>query len=175
MTTLTYAGIGSRRTPRSVLADMTTMAAWLARTGWNLASGGADGADTAFAGGAPAGRRTLYLPWPGYNGHGGTDCVVPGRSEMDACIDIAARLHPAWHRCSSGARRLHGRNAAILLGTQLDRPVDAVVAWTERGSLSGGTGMGLRIAAEWGIPVMNLGAMSPRAACERLRAIRRGG
>ena len=33
--------------------------------------------------------------------------------------------------------------------------------------------MGLRIAAEHGIPVMNLGAMSPREACERLLAIRR--
>ena len=49
MTTLIYAGIGSRATPGFVLADMTKMAGWLARTGWHLASGGADGADTAFA------------------------------------------------------------------------------------------------------------------------------
>ena len=95
MTKLTYAGIGSRATPPGVLRDMTTMAAWLARTGWHLASGGADGADTAFARGASAGQRTLYLPWPGYNGHGGPDCVVPGRPEFAACIDLAARLHPA--------------------------------------------------------------------------------
>ena len=67
MKTLIYAGIGSRATPESILADMTKMATWLARTGWHLASGGAHGADTAFAGGAPAGQRTLYLPWPGYN------------------------------------------------------------------------------------------------------------
>ena len=173
MTTLTYAGIGSRATPAPVLADMTKMATWLARTGWHLASGGADGADTAFAGGAPAGQRTLYLPWPGYNRLGGSDCVVPGRSELAACIDLAARLHPAWNRCSSGARRLHGRNAAILLGVNLDRPVDAVVAFTPGGAVTGGTGMGLRIAAERGIPVMNLGAMSPREACERLLAISR--
>ena len=55
MTTLIYAGIGARATPGPVLADMTKMAAWLARTGWNLAAGGARGADTAFAGGTPAG------------------------------------------------------------------------------------------------------------------------
>ena len=61
MTTLIYAGIGSRATPESILADMTTIAGWLARTGWHLASGGADGADTAFAGGAPAGHRTLSM------------------------------------------------------------------------------------------------------------------
>ena len=173
MTTLTYAGIGSRRTPPSVLRDMGVMAAWLARTGWHLASGGADGADTAFAGGAPAGQRTLYLPWPGYNGHAGPDCVVPGRSELAACIDLAARLHPAWHRCSSGARRLHGRNSAILLGPTLDRPVDAVVAWTPGAAITGGTGLGLRIAAEHGIPVLNLAAVTPREACARLLAIRR--
>ncbi len=173
MTTLTYAGIGARATPPTVIRDMTKMAGWLARTGWHLASGGADGADTAFAGGAPAGRRTLYLPWAGYNGHRGPDCVVLGRSELSACIDIAARLHPAWHWCSPAVRNLHARNAAVVLGASLDRPVDAVVAWSPDGAVVGGTGMALRMAAEHGIPVMNLGAISPREACERLLAIRR--
>ena len=65
MTALTYAGIGARSTPSSVLADMAVIAGWLARTGWDLHTGGAHGADTTFAGGASAGRRTLYLPWRG--------------------------------------------------------------------------------------------------------------
>ena len=86
MTTLIYAGIGSRATPESVLADMTKMATWLARTGWHLASGGAEGADTAFAGGAPAGQRTLYLPWAGYNGHGGPDGRTLSRSVLSDCM-----------------------------------------------------------------------------------------
>ena len=51
MTALTYAGIGARATPSSVLADMAVIAGWLARTGWHLHTGGAHGADTAFAGG----------------------------------------------------------------------------------------------------------------------------
>ena len=175
MTTLTYAGIGSRATPAPVLADMTKMAGWLARTGWHLATGGADGADTAFAAGAPAGQRTLYLPWAGYNGHGGTDCrvLMLTHAELSACMGIAARLHPAWHRCSPAVRKLHARNAAVLLSANLDRPVDAVVCWSPGGAVVGGTGMALRIAAEHGIPVLNLGAVSPRAACERLLAIRR--
>ena len=173
MTHLAYAGIGARATPSSVLADMTTMAGWLARTGWRLASGGADGADSAFAAGAPAGQRTLHLPWRGYNGRVGPDCRVPSRSELDACMEIAARLHPAWKRCSPSVRKLHARNAAVLLGPALDRPVDAVVCWTAEGALAGGTGMALRIAAEHRIPVLNLGVLSSRTACERLRAIRR--
>ena len=161
MTTLTYAGIGARATPFLILRDITVMAGWLARAGWHLASGGADGADTAFAGGAPAGRRTLYLPWRGYNGHAGPDCRVLSPSELDACTDLAARHHPAWDRCSQAVRKLHARNAGILLGVRLDRPVDAV--------------MGIRIAEARGIPVLNLGAISPRTACERLAAIRRAG
>ncbi|MYF08754.1 MAG: hypothetical protein F4233_12875, partial [Rhodospirillaceae bacterium] len=67
MPTLLYAGIGARATPAAVLADMGIISGWLARTGWRLSTGGADGADTAFAGGAPAGRRTIWLPWRGYN------------------------------------------------------------------------------------------------------------
>ncbi|MXW20149.1 MAG: hypothetical protein F4Z95_05040 [Gammaproteobacteria bacterium] len=170
----TYAGIGARATPKPVLADMATIAAWLARNGWRLASGGARGADAAFAAGAPAVQRTLYLPWAGYNGHAGTtDCRAPSPSELAAWMNVAAHFHPAWRRCSPAVRKLHARNAAILLGPGLDGPVDAVVAWTPEGGTVGGTGLALRIAAERGIPVLNLGILAPRAVCERLRAIRR--
>ena len=61
----------------------------------------------------------------------------------------------------------------MLLGETLDRPVDAVVAWTVQGRVEGGTGMGIRIAESRGIPVLNLGSMTPRAVCERLAAIHR--
>ena len=172
MATLRYAGIGARATPAAVLADMETMAGWLARTGWHLSSGGADGADAAFAGGAPAGQRTIWLPWRGYNGHRGADCRVLSAAALAACMEIAARLHPAWERCSPAVRKLHARNAAVL-GLTLDRPVDAVVCWSERGAVTGGTGMAIRIAEANGIPVLNLGSMAPRAVCERLAAIRR--
>ena len=173
MATLRYAGIGARATPAAVLADMETMAGWLARTGWHLSSGGADGADTAFAAGAPAGQRTIWLPWRGYNGHRGPDCRVLAAAELSACMEIAAPLHPAWGRCSPAVRKLHARNAAVLLGEALDRPVDAVVCWSAGGRAEGGTGMAIHIADDRSIPVFNLGAMTPRAVCERLAAIRR--
>ena len=172
MTTLRYAGIGARATPDTVLADMAVISGWLARTGWHLATGGAAGADSAFAAGAPAGQRTIWLPWPGYNGLRGPDCRVLSATELAACIEIAAPLHPAWERCSSAVRKLHARNAAVL-GLTLDRPVDAVVAFTSQGRMEGGTGMAIRIAEARGIPVFNLGSMSPRAVCERLADIRR--
>ena len=92
---------------------------------------------------------------------------------LSACMEIAAPLHPAWERCSPAVRKLHARNAAVLLGETLDRPVDAVVAWSAGGRVEGGTGMTIRIAEARGIPVLNLGSMTPRAVCERLAAIRR--
>ena len=172
MATLRYAGIGARATPADVLSDMTVIAGWLARTGWHLSSGGADGADSAFAAGAPAGQRTIWLPWRGYNGRRGPDCRVLSAAAMAACAEIAAPLHPTWERCSPAVRKLHARNAAVL-GLTLDRPVDACVCWTAEGRVEGGTGMAIRIAEARGIPVLNLGPMSPRAVCERLAAIRR--
>lgn len=83
----------------------------------------------------------------------------------------AARFHPAWNRCDHGARKLHARNAAILLGPALDEPVDAVVCWTPGGQPAGGTATGIRIAEALGIPVLNLALLRPDAALERLARI----
>ena len=172
MTQLIYAGIGSRTTPRTVLEVMTTMAAWLARLGWHLHSGGAAGADSAFSAAAPVHHRTIFLPWPGYRGCASPDCRTLSPDHMRAYLAIAAALHPAWHRCSPAARKLHARNTAILLGEDAHTPVHAVVAWTSRGLISGGTGMGIRIAHYRSIPVLNLGVLHPRDVCERLEEIR---
>ena len=135
MTQLVYAGIGSRATPRAVLESMTVMASWLARRGWHLHTGGAAGADSAFAAGAPPGTRTLFLPWPGYQGNAGPDCRTLSANRMDRCLSISSALHPAWHRCSPAARKLHARNAAIL-AADTATPVDAVVAFTVAGAVN---------------------------------------
>jgi len=172
MSLLPYAGIGARATPSKVLADMTLMAAWLARKGWHLSSGGAQGADSSFAAGAPAVRRTVHLPWRGYNGHAGGDCHVLSRTSLSRCMDIAAAHHPEWNRCSPTVRKLHARNVAILLGPCLDRSVAAVICWSPGGRITGGTGMAIRIAAAHDIPVFNLATMHPRSVCEAMIALR---
>ncbi len=172
MKNFTYAGIGARATPRPVLANMTAIANWLAREGWLLATGGANGADAAFARGTPNGSRSLYLPWDGFNGHRGPHCHAPGPGELAAWTEAARQAHPAWDRCSIAVRKLHARNAAVLLGPGLDSPVAAVVAWTPGGAVTGGTGLALRIADAHGIPAFNLARVSPRETCLRLRAIR---
>ncbi len=175
---LVWAGIGSRGNtrepmPPSVLTDMTELARRMAAAGWHLSSGGADGSDTAFANGTPVDQRTIWVPWAGYNDLSGPDCHPIPRDRLQQSLDLAERIHPAWDKCSQGMRKLHARNGLILLGRDLDRPVDAVVAYTQGGKLQGGTAQGLRIAMEHNIPIFNLGSMTMEQAWEKLQALQR--
>lgn len=172
MTQLADAGIGSRQTPPAVLEIMTRMAGWLAREGWHLHSGGAQGADTAFASGAPVESRTRYLPWRNFQRLSGPDCVVLSSGQMGRCMANAAEIHPAWERCEPSARKLHARNVAILLGADTRTPVHVVVCWTPGARTVGGAGMGIRIAQRCHIPVFNLADRHPRDICHDLRVIR---
>ena len=163
---LIYAGIGARATPDSVLADMTKMAGWLALAGILQAAARLEQIRCSLME-----RRQAVRPSAcrggGYNHHAGAHCHILSPAELSSCIDIASKMHPAWSRCSPTVRKLHARNVAILLGRSLDRPVDAVVCWTDRGAIAGGTGMALRIAAEYRIPVINLGTYPPaRLSCD---------
>ena len=87
---------------------------------------------------------------------------------------IAERFHPAWERLDPPARALHARNAHQILGRDLSAPAGVVICWTENGSRdggaagTGGTGQALRIAAGYGVPVLNI-ALSEDA--ERVRAL----
>jgi len=135
-----YAGIGSRRTPAEICLFMTALAGWLEDYGATLRSGGADGADTAFANGvADCDNRIIYRP----------------RKATKEAMAVAERHHPAWYACTEFAKRLHGRNSMIILGPDLQTPVRFVVCWCpdER---RGGTALGIKIAKANSIPVYNL-------------------
>ena len=142
----TYAGIGSRNTPSQILRTMEQFARDAA--GWTLRSGAAYGADSAFERGAEL--TEIWLPWRGYNSHVSQSIVTP------AAIAMAAKFHPAWDRCSQGVRKLHGRNMHIILGDDLQTPVNFVVCWTVDGAITGGTGVALRCAIQHSIPIFNL-------------------
>ena len=172
-----YAGVGARRTPPAVLDSMRDMARELAALGWHLRTGGATGADSAFAHAVPAGQRTVFVPWRGYNGweasanQGVPLCRVLGAHEMRTMRKAAAPYHPAWERCPERVRDLHARNVAVVLGADMGQAVDAMVCWTDRGRVSGGTGMAIRLARHQGIPVLNLAETDPREAMRRLEGI----
>ena len=169
---LHYAGIGSRKTPSKILDNMTQIARALNHSDWYLHSGGADGADTAFASGHNYGNKTIFLPWPRYNGLQDTDCIVIDQSHNSPYEQIASSVHPAWHRCSQGARKLHARNSAIILGATLTAPVAAVICWTQDGEASGGTGLSIRIARKHNIPVYNLFLMDVPTVLEHMDRIK---
>jgi hypothetical protein len=160
-----YAGIGSRSTPGDVLALMEALGERLGARGWVLRTGGAAGAEKA------GGGLELYLPWRGFQGFD-VETPEPGAE----ALELAARFHPAWGRCSSAARSLHARNGYQVLGARLDSPVSFVACWTPDGSLdgstrsAGGTGQALRIAAGFGVGVVNLCRADHRSEVEALLA-----
>ena len=173
MKIFTYAGIGSRATPADQIDEIIMLSAKLSADGWRLTSGGALGADIAFSGPVSHKQRTVYLPWSGFNGHRGDDCYILEGDEFDLCYKKAAQIHMAWHKCSPTAKRLHARNVAIILGPRLTTPVDAVVCWTPKGNVTGGTGMGIRIAMRYGIPVYNLGTMISKEVYDKLTELKK--
>lgn len=139
---MTYAGIGSRKAPMNILKQAETIGASYAKKGYLLVSGGAIGMDTAFY----TGCVLFYGSW----------IVYKAKDATEAAMDLASKYHPAWHNCTPYVKKLMGRNAMIILGPNLDQPVDKVICWTENGSIIGGTGLGIRIANAYGIPVYNL-------------------
>lgn len=153
----TYAGIGSRKTPHAMLILMTSLAASLrADAGMTLRSGRAPGADQAFEAGA-AHNAEIFKPWAAFE----KEFVPTSKPEVhtepkDEALVLAAEYHPAWGGLSWGGKRLHARNMHIVLGWDLDDPVDFVVCWTENGAKRGGTGQALRVAKDLAIPIFDL-------------------
>ena len=134
-----YAGVGARVTPLSVLQVMTSIAREMFSGGWILRSGGAVGADTAFAIGAGPASEILRA----------RDCTPEA-------LKLSSLFHPKWSACPYKTQLLHGRNAMIVLGPDLQTPVEHLVCWTPDGLPVGGTGQAIRIAEAHGIPVINL-------------------
>lgn len=181
MTYLAYAGIGSRETPAHILKIMHHIGAYLFTQGWTLRSGGADGADKAFEAGvdhqwdfderADEGKE-IYLPWKGFN-HSTSPLHPENIPFSQQEIELSASMHPAWHRCSPAAKKLHQRNLRQILGCEAVNgpevtPIKFVICWTEGGKLKGGTSQALRIAQSCQIPIINLGSATNPQELEAL-------
>lgn len=174
---LAYTGIGSRKTPPAVIQLMQGIARRLAARGFVLRSGAADGADLAFETGAENGPKEIYLPWRGFNG---SRSPLFNLDNLNEAAEIAATIHPAWHRLKPSVQGLHARNVYQVLGQDLVSPSQFVVCWTpdgaqteqERSAETGGTGTAIALAHRRGVPVINL---ARDGAMDRLTALVLGG
>lgn len=177
-----YTGIGSRSTPPDQLQRMRDLAAMLARDGYELRSGGADGADVACEEGCDlaGGAKSIWLPWPGFQDR------WPNTAESTflpapQAFAIAALLHPRWAMLTRGPKALHARNVHQILGHPLDDPSEFALCWTADGaqaaqdvnSKTGGTGTAIRLASQRGVPVFNLAREGAEGALLAFLAQRR--
>lgn len=72
--------------------------------------------------------------------------------------EIVGELHPMPEKLQEFAWALHGRNLNIIMGDNLDTPVDAVfysAPLDKHGNPKGGTAMGVKYAKQCGIPCYN--------------------
>ena len=145
-----YAGIGSRKTPPKIIEKFKDLAEQLAKLGYCLRSGGAEGADTAFELGCDRveGKKQIFLPWKGF-----VNNQSPFFEPPPEAFKIAEKFHPGWKGLGQGAKRLHARNSQQVLGPELNDPVDFVVCYTSEHK--GGTLQALRVAYCHRIPVFN--------------------
>jgi len=173
--------VGSRTLDPSALALLTAIGASLVTAGWIVHSGGAQGADQAFARGAahalgttvhPAGGLVIHLPWASYE-RAAADAAVR-QSGGRALIDTqpftpderatALQFHPAPDRLSPAGITLMTRNVRIVRpqGLAAD-PVHLVIAYPSNRLGGGGTGQAIRLAESFGIPIHDLREPTLRA------------
>lgn len=144
--TMTYAGVGSRETPKEILAEMASLAKELEELGYTLNTGDAQGADKAFRDNTK--KKNVFAP----------------KDATPTTMKIAEEIHPAWDKLNDFGRKLQARNTNQIFGANLKTPVDFVIAWTKdglenydmRSIESGGTGQAIDMASRKGIPVINL-------------------
>lgn len=153
---LSYAGIGPRNTPLEVCEQMVHVAKQMDEQGWIVRSGHAQGADQAWACGHAPENREIYLPWHSFNIVGELPAgfqVSPVTPQLEAVARVA---HRGWDNLRQGGQKLMMRNVSIILGHNLDDPVQFVAYWSPQRKVQGGTGNAVHLASLYGIPSFNI-------------------
>lgn len=167
-----YTGIGSRETPKDICKLMEDVAFKLASKGFILRSGAAGGADTAFESGAKAYAQQvdervtlaqLYIPWASFviydEFYKDWYKVLDRMPKKPEAYQLASETHPAWDKCSKGAKALHARNTFQILGSGLNNPSSFLICWAQvdkHGKIKGGTATAWNLAKAHGVPCFNL-------------------
>lgn len=134
---LRYAGIGNRTIDEFYFEFLESLALFLSQE-YTLCSGGAKGSDSAFEFGA-RGKANIFR----------------ASDATPESILLASKYHGNWDKCDDYTKKLHGRNAMIILGKDLNWPVEFVICYAIN-ETRGGTSLGLKIASDHKIPVFNV-------------------
>lgn len=183
-----YTLIGSRETPEDVLELMTRFAYKAASKGYTARSGGANGADTCLEDGVKAFIKDnklsakkaedlmeVYLPWKDFNSRNSNDYgyyTLPWLDKKNEAYNLASEIHPAWEKCSNGAKSLHVRNTMQVLGKNLNKPSKFILCYGvshKKGSEipKGGTKTGCELGKLYGVEIFNLYLPEHRKRVER--------
>lgn len=159
--------IGSRKTPQGVLDFMRKIAKYCAVNGIVVRSGKAGGADAAaihgcmdalLVSGKTIAIPEMYIPWKGFGDNTMTTKWDNVQGENEKATYMAKAIHPAWDKCSEGAKKLHTRNVCQILGKNLDDPTDLVLYWCEErlGEPTGGTATAVNLGKDFGCVTINM-------------------
>ena len=151
-----YAGVGSRNTPKNITYNMKDLASTLEDNGYVLRSGGAFGADRAFASGCN--NAEIYIPWEGFvdsnNVNSKHTYHVLNSDDVFANL-MVDKFHPIGKDLRGRTRLLMMRNTYQITGIH-QHFSKFVVCWTPNGEEVGGTSQVIRIANHFQIPVYNM-------------------
>lgn len=128
----------------------------MAKKGFILRSGGADGCDSAFEKGCDLvqGKKEIYLPWKGFN-----DNNSPLFKLSSEAQEIAFKYHPNLYGQKDSVVKLMTRNSYQVLGRNLVTKSLFILCYClvdDKGVPIGGTSQALRIAEAHKIPIFNL-------------------
>lgn len=181
-----YTGVGSRSCSSEVIELIQKIGYKLAQDGYTLRSGAAEGADTAFEMGvikyfnenfdypAPASLAQIYIPWRSFveideDFKDWYKVLSEQKTKLEA-EEIASKIHPAWDKCSRGAKALHARNVYQVLGINLTTPSQFLIAYAQtdkEGKPKGGTRTSWMLAEQSYIPCFNLYIKEHRERIEK--------
>lgn len=156
-----YTGVGSRETPQNILSFMKDTAYVLAKNGFILRSGGADGADMAFESGCNRanGIKNIFIPWNGFNNLNADNIdyfLCTNRDKYIRARNLAKTIHPRFNSLTEGGKKLHTRNIFQVLGFNLNRKSKFLICWTPNARIVGGTATAIKLAIQNNITVYNL-------------------
>lgn len=165
-----YAGIGSRKLPADII-DLIKEIGWrMAKKGYILRSGAADGADKAFEYGCErgGGYGDIYLPWRRFKNRENSKYLpkmdyklpVEGQMEYSRNKMIQSGIIPHWDEMNEASQKFHSRNVNQVEG-EFDEPdVHVVIYYAPTdwmtGEPTGGTRTAVMLARSKGIPTYNL-------------------